>query len=51
MPAEDSPVKIALIGVGSFVFGPSALYDSIVVHNLPDLQLVRKGDTYQTRYR
>jgi alpha-galactosidase len=32
-------MKIALIGVGSFVFGPSAIYDAIVEHNLPDLQL------------
>lgn len=32
-------MKIALIGVGSFVFGPSAIYDAIVEHNLPDLHL------------
>lgn len=32
-------MKIALIGVGSFVFGPSAIYDAIVEHDLPDLHL------------
>jgi len=32
-------LKIALIGAGSFVFGPSVLYDAIVEHALPGLHL------------
>ncbi|CAN5265262.1 alpha-glucosidase/alpha-galactosidase [soil metagenome] len=32
-------MKITLIGVGSFVFGPSAIYDAIVANDLPDLEL------------
>lgn len=32
-------MKITLIGVGSFVFGPSAIYDAIAEHDLPDLEL------------
>jgi len=32
-------MKLTLIGVGSFVFGPSAIYDAIIQHELPDLHL------------
>ena len=27
-----APMKLAILGVGSFVFGPSALHDAIVEH-------------------
>lgn len=32
-------MKITLIGVGSFVFGPSAVYDAIVTNDIPNLEL------------
>jgi alpha-galactosidase len=32
-------MKIAILGVGSFVFGPSALYDAIVEHRLAGAEL------------
>lgn len=32
-------MKIAILGVGSFVFGPSALHDAIVEHDIPELEL------------
>lgn len=35
----EKSMKIALIGVGSFVFGPSAIYDAIVANDFPNLEL------------
>ena len=32
-------MKITLIGVGSFVFGPSAIHDALVEHKLHNLEL------------
>ena len=32
-------MKVALIGAGSFVFGPSILHETIVTHRLDDVEL------------